>query len=105
MESNKDQIVFLDFNEALDLVERISQRVSKWGHIMSDSEKEAMASLLSDCGVKVSDLIDVSLMADNYGINAEIVTPEEAEQYDSSTLRDALFTWEFEGGKYYCIQW
>ena len=68
-------------------------------------EKDAMAQLLSDIGVRVSDLIDVSYLADNYAINAEIVTPEDVENYSRSSLRDALFTWEEDGETYYCLSW
>jgi hypothetical protein len=89
----------------LDLVDRIADRAENFNHNMSKSEKEAMANLLSDCGVNVSDLIDVSYLADNYAINAEIVTPDEVDNYDRSTLQDALFTWKENGETHYCIQW
>ena len=104
----KNEVVYLSYSEAQDLVERIADRASHFDHDMQDNEKEAMAQLLSDTGVKVSDLIDVSNLADNYAINAEIVTgDEEAESYSRITLRDALFTWEDDstGEKCYCIQW
>lgn len=101
----KSEIVYLSYNEALDLVDRIADRAENFNHTMSTPEKEAMAQLLSDCGVKVSDLIDVSNLADSYAINAELVTPEEAENYDRSTLRDALFTWKEDDETHYCLSW
>lgn len=101
---NKEETVFITFEQAQDLVERIAQRAEQFDHVMSRPEKEAMAQLLSDVGVKVSDLIDVSNLADNYAINAELVNPEEAGSYDRQTLNDALFAWEDEG-THYCIQW
>jgi hypothetical protein len=64
-----------------------------------------MSQLLSDIGVSVNDLIDVSNLADNYAINAEIVTPDDVKNYDRHTLRDALFTWIYKGEKYYCLTW
>lgn len=101
----KTEIVYLSYNEAQDLVDRIAERTKYFDYTMSPPEKEAMASLLSDIGVKVSDLIDVSNLADNYAINAEFVTPEEVETYGGS-LSDALFTWNEENGEtYYCISW
>ena len=101
----KNEVVYLDFDQAQDLVERIAERAERFNHIMSEPEKEAMSSLLSDIGVKVDDLIDVSNLADNYAINAEIVTPDDVDQYDRSSLRDALFTWKVDGEKYYCLSW
>jgi hypothetical protein len=72
---------------------------------MSDNEKDAMAQLLSDVGVRVSDLIDVDRLADEYAINAELVTPEEVDSYDKSSLQDALFTWQENGETHYCLSW
>ena len=101
---NQEQTInWLTFDQAEDLVERIATRAQNFGHNMSDPEKEAMAWLLSDIGVSTSDLIDVSNLADNYAINAELVTPEEAKNY--TNLEDALFTWEEEGETHYCMQW
>ena len=99
------ETVFLTYEQAQELVERIAKRAEKFNHTMSEPEKEAMAQLLSDIGVTVDDLVDVSSLADNYAINAELVSPEEAENYDRSTLRDALFTWKEDGETHYCIQW
>lgn len=103
--NNKSEVVYLSYEEAEGLVDRIAERAENFHHHMSKEEKEAMTYLLSDVGVKVSDLIDVSNLADNYAINAELVTPEEVDQYERSDLEDALFTWEEEDGKYYCIRW
>ena len=89
----------------MDLVDRIAERAERFNHSMSENEKEAMAQLLSDIGVRTSDLIDVSNLADNYAINAEIVTPDEADSYSVSDLSDALFTWVDNGEKYYCLSW
>lgn len=100
---NQEAVNYLTFEQAQDLVNRIADRAYNLNHTMSEPEKDAMAQLLSDVGVKTSDLIDVSNLADNYAINAEIVSPEEASQYDN--LNDALFSWEEEGEKYYCLQW
>lgn len=101
----KTETVYLTFDQASDLVDRIADRTERFNHTMSDNEKEAMASLLSDIGVKVDDLIEVSNLADNYAINAEIVTPEEVDNYSRSSLQDALFTWEENGETYYCLSW
>jgi hypothetical protein len=102
---NKQERVFLTYDQAQDLVERIAKRAENFNHVMSSPEKEAMAQLLSDIGVKVDDIIDVSNLADNYAINAELVGPDEVEQYDQSSLNDALFTWKEDGETHYCIQW
>ena len=102
---NQDEAVFITFDQAEALVERIAERAADFNHEMSEPEKQAMAQLLSDCGVKVSDLVDVSNLADNYAINAVLVTPEEADQYSRTDLAEALFTWEDGGETYYCIQW
>ena len=90
----REEVVFITFEEAQNLVDRIAERTEVFHHFMQDNEKEAMAQLLSDIGVKVSDLIDVDRLADEYSINAEIVMHDEAHNYDDSYLRDALFTWK-----------
>ncbi|MEN9449729.1 MAG: hypothetical protein RJA83_343 [Pseudomonadota bacterium] len=100
-----ETINYLTYDQSLDLVERISTRAENFNHFMSEPEKEAMAQLLSDIGVKTSDLIDVSNLADNYSINAEIVTPNEVSDYSKSSLDDALFTWKVDGETYYCLSW
>lgn len=102
----KQDTVFLTLEQAQDLVDRIANRATNFDYTMSEPEKEAMAQLLSNIGVNVSDIIDVSNLADNYAINAEIVKGDnEAESYPRSSLQDALFTWEENGEKCYCIQW
>lgn len=98
-------INYLTFDQAQDLVDRIADRASNFNYSMSDNEKEAMAQLLSDIGVSTSDLIDVANLADNYAINAEIVTPDEAKDYNQTDLDDALFSWQEDGETHYCIQW
>lgn len=105
--NNHEEVVFITFEQAQELVERIAERVMNFDYTMSGPEKDAMANLLSDIGVKVSDLIDVSRLADEYAINALIVTPDEAktENYTSDDFEDALFTWEEDGETYYCLQW
>lgn len=100
--NTENQVVFITFEQAQDLVERIADRADRFSYSMSNNEKEAMAQLLSDTGVRVSDLIDVAFLADNYAINAEIVGPEEAENYDDIEF---LFCWEEEDGVHYCVQW
>lgn len=103
---NKQETVFLTFDQAEDLVDRIAKRAENFDYTMSNPEKKAMAELLSDIGVSVDDLVDVSNLADNYAINAEIVKGDkEAESYSHSSLRDALFTWKEDGETCYCIQW
>lgn len=103
---NQDQVVYLTFDQASDLVDRIAERTIRFNHEMTNNEKDAMAQLLSDIGVKTSDLIDVSYLADNYAINAEIVTPKEIGNYNrSSLLEDSLFSWEENGNTYYCLSW
>jgi len=101
----KDTINYITFEQAQDLVERIAERAENFHHIMTEPEKEAMAQLLSDVGVGTSDLIDVGSLADNYAINAELVTRDEACNYSKADLEDALFSWDDVDGKYYCIQW
>ena len=102
---NNNEVVYLTFEQAQDLVDRIADRTEQFNHTMTDNEKTAMSDLLSNIGVKVSDLIDVSYLADNYAINAELVGPEEVENYSRSSLEDALFSWEEDDGTHYCIQW
>jgi hypothetical protein len=82
-QQTKEEIVFITFEQAQDLVERIADRVSNFDYTMGESEKDSMAQLLSEIGVKVSDLIDVSCLADNYAINAEIVTPSDILKLNS----------------------
>lgn len=102
----KQQTVFITFEQAQDLVDRIAKRAEDFDYTMSKPEKEAMASLLSDVGVNVSDLVDVSNLADNYAINAEIVRGDaESENYSRSSLEDSLFRWKENGENFYCIQW
>lgn len=101
----KSEVVYISYDEALDLVDRIADRAENFNHVMSKNEKESMANLLSNIGVRVSDLIDVSFLADNYAINAEIVTPDEVDNYDRSSLEDNLFQWEDDNGTHYCLSW
>ena len=98
-------IFYPTFDEAMELVDRISVRVSEFDKTMSNEEKEAMAQLLSNIGVTTRDLLDIRFLADNYAINAEIVTPEEVNNYSRSILEDSLFTWEEDGETHYCVQW
>ena len=99
-------VVYLSLDEARDLVDRIAERTERFNHSMVESEKEAMAQLLSDIGVKVSDLINVDNLADNYAINAEIVQADEVDNYSKSSLEDALFSWKNEEGETcYCLTW
>lgn len=100
-----ESINYLTYEQAQDLVERIANRAENFNHTMSDNEKASMSQLLSDIGVRTSDLIDVSNLADNYAINAEIVTPSDLEHYSHIDLNDSLFQWEEEDGTYYCLQW
>lgn len=100
-----EQTVFLTYDQAQDLVDRIAKRAENFDYEMTEPEKDAMAQLLSDIGVNVSDIIDVSHLADNYAINAEIVSPDEVEDYPKSSLEDALFTWKENGETYYCLSW
>ena len=99
------ETVYLTYDQALDLVDRIAERAENFNHTMSKPEKEAMSQLLSDIGVQVDDLIDVSNLADNYAINAEIATPDDYHNYDERDLCDALFTWKEDGKKFYCLNW
>lgn len=102
--SNTTTVNYLEMDDARDLVDRIADRAENFGYVMSDNEKEAMAELLSDIGVKTSDLINVNNLADNYAIYAEIVSPSEAENYDN-LAEDSLFSWQEEDGAHYCYQW
>jgi hypothetical protein len=104
--SHENQIVYLTYEQAIDLVDRIAERTENFNHTMTDNEKQSMSYLVSDIGVKVSDIIDVSLMADNYAINAEIVTPDDYDNYSMREVRqDRLFSWQDNGETYYCLTW
>jgi len=61
--------------------------------------------LITQYNINVIDVIDVKKLADNYAINAEIVTPEEAHNYNKDCLQDALFTWNDKNGLNYCLSW
>jgi hypothetical protein len=99
-----ETVNYLTFEQAAGLVERIAERASNFNYYMSNNEKEAMADLLSNIGVNTSDIIDVCNLADNYAINAEIVTPDEASYYDN-IKEDCLFLWEEDDGTHYCYRW
>jgi hypothetical protein len=102
----REEVVYINFDEAEMLVDRIAERTERFSYSMSDNEKIAMAQLLSDIGVKISDLIDVSNLADNYAINAEIVTPSDYDNYNMRDVKEeALFSWEEDGEMYYCLSW
>lgn len=102
----KETINYLTFDQASDLVDRIAERAMNFNYTMSDNEKESMAQFLSDIGVKTSDLIDVSNLADNYAINAGIVRPDDYGDYNMKEVReDSLFSWLEEDGKHYCLSW
>ena len=104
--NKRNEVVFLDLDEARELVDRIAERTEGFNHSMIDNEKEAMAQLLSDIGVKVSDLVNVDYLADNYAINAEIVQADEVDNYSRSDLEDALFSWKNKDGETcYCLTW
>ncbi len=105
MNDVKSEVVYISYDEALNLVDRIAARTIDFNHTMTTPEKEAMADLLSNVGVKVSDLIDVDRLADEYAINAEIVGPDEVDEYSKSTLEDALYSWDDVDGKHYVISW
>lgn len=105
MDKQREQVVFISYDEAINLVDRIANRTKDFNHEMSEPEKEAMADLLSNIGVRVSDLIDVDRLADEYSINAELVTPDEVDEYSQSSLDDALFSWNEPDGRHYCISW
>lgn len=101
-----DKIIYLTYDQAFDLVERIAERTKNFDYEMEVNEMESMAQLLSDVGVKVDDIIDVSNLADNYAINAEIVTALEVHDYNQSALSDALFSWrDNNGDACYCLSW
>jgi len=95
---------YLTLDQATDLVDRIATRAKNFNYNMTTNEREAMAQLLSDIGVNTSDLIDVSNLSDNYAINAEIVSPDESDQYDNLE-DDSLFSWEESDGTHYCYSW
>lgn len=99
------EIIYMDFDQALTLVDRMSDRTKRFNYTISKPEAEAIASLLVDVGVTVDDLLDISRLADNYAINAEKVSPIDTYQYDRSSLEDALFTWKEDGQQYYCLNW
>jgi uncharacterized protein YktA (UPF0223 family) len=102
----KQEVVYLDRDQSSELVSRIAERCLQFDYHMSAPEMEAMADLLSDIGVKVDDIIDVSRLADEYSINAEVVRGKsEASQYTRTQLQDSLFTWKEDGETCYCIQW
>lgn len=107
MKEQRNEVVFINYQEAQTLVDRIAERTEIFNRTMQENEKEAMAQLLSDVGVKVSDLIDVNYLADNYAINAEIVGPDDVDSYDRSTLEDALFTWKDDETEetHYVLSW
>lgn len=100
----RDETIFLSYEDAETLVDRIAERAENFNYTMSNNEKESMSQLLSDIGVLVGDLVDVSRLADNYAINAEIVTPEDAEHYDNLE-EDSLFSWTESDGTHYCYSW
>ena len=103
----EQSIVYLTYDQSLDLVERIAERAENFNHTMIESEKEAMADLISNIGTNVSDIIDVSNLADNYAINAEIVTPDDYKSYNMREVKEnSLFSWKDEDGKTsYCLTW
>lgn len=101
-----ETVNYLTHDQALDLVERIAKRATNFDYIMTEPEKDAMAQLLSDIGVKTSDLIDVGNLADNYAINAEIVTPSDYDNYNMKEVREnSLFQWKEDGETHYCLNW
>jgi hypothetical protein len=106
---NLEPVNFITFSQAQDLVERIATRAQKFKYTMSEPEKEAMADLLSNTGVKTSDLIDVSNLADNYAINAEIVSSSEIDSYEHTEIKNiennALFSWKENNETHYCLSW
>jgi len=101
-----ETVNYLTHDQALDLVERIAKSATNFDYIMTEPEKDAMAQLLSDIGVKTSDLIDVGNLADNYAINAEIVTPSDYDNYNMKEVREnSLFQWKEDGETHYCLNW
>lgn len=106
MKTQNETINYITIDQATDLVDRIAVRAENFNYTMSSPEKEAMAQLLSDIGVRTSDLIDVSHLADNYAINAEIVRPDGRSGYDMKQVReDSLFQWKEDGENFYCLSW
>lgn len=104
--NTQETINYLTYEQAQDLVERIAERTKVFNHEMTENEKDAMSQLLSDIGVNTSDLIDVSFLADNYAVNAEIITPDDYNNYSHVNYKeDSLFSWEELDGTYYCLQW
>lgn len=99
-----NETIYLNLDQAKNLVDRIAERTENFNYSMSEAEKEAMSEFLSDVGVTTEDLIDVARLADNYAINAEIVEEEEAENY-SNIEEDRLFQWEDDRKKVYCYSW
>lgn len=103
---SNDTVNYLELDDATELVERIADRTINFNYTMSTNEKESMAQLLSDIGVSTHDLINVSNLADNYAINAEIITPSDYDNYSNSNYKeDSLFQWEEEDGTHYCLLW
>jgi hypothetical protein len=101
-----ETVNYLTYDQAFDLVERIAERTKKFDYEMEPGEMESMAELLSGIGVKTSDMIDVSNLADNYAFNAEIVSARDAHNYCRADLDDALFTWrDPNGDTCYCLSW
>lgn len=101
-----DNVNYLTYDQAMLFVDRIENRCRHFNYEMCETEKEAMARLLSDIGIKTSDLVDESYLADNYAINAEIVDASEAHNYSHSDLEDALFSWhDNNGDRCYCLSW
>lgn len=99
------EVIYPTLEQAEQLVDRIERRVKAFSYTMSEEEKEAMSNLFQDVGVTVDQLLDVYILADNYAINAEIVRPEDVNNYNEEDLEEALFTWEEENGTHYCLQW
>lgn len=105
-QQQNETINYLTYDQALDLVDRIADRAINFNYKMSEPEKEAMAQLLSEIGVKTSDLIDVAYLADNYAINAEIVTSDDYKHYNMKEVKDdSLFQWKEDGDTHYCLRW
>ena len=103
---NLEQVVYLTFDQVQAFVERIADRTENFNYTMTEPEKDAMADLLSNIGVKPSDLIDVAFLADNYAINAEIIRPEDRKGYDMKQVKeDHLFSWKEDSETIYCLQW
>lgn len=106
MRNQNETINYLTYEQAQEFVERIADRTKVFNHEMTENEKDAMAQLLSDIGVSTSDLIEVSYLADNYAVNAEIITPNDYDDYSHVNYKeDSLFQWEESDGIYYCLRW